>query len=404
MAKSNSKDRRKRAGETHPRVLAVRPHKRVALLIETSTSWGRRLIEGIGNYARQQGPWEFYIEARGINEHIELPAGWDGDGVIARIHTPALAKQLQRRKLPTVNVSSSDAAGKLFPRALVDERVIAQLMFDHLRERGFVNFAYCGESKMSVIRTRAAIFEDVVRRAGFTCNVYEGAVDPHGYALAQDDRARWLSSLPKPVGVVCWNAVAARRTAEACRWGDIHIPEDVALVAGSSDDLMIEMVHPPITAAELPLERLGYQAALMLDQMIQTGKRADNSLISEDVTIAARQSTDVLAIDDPPIREALRFIREHAGEPVGVPDVLEHVAVSRRVLERQFRLLLGRSPAHEIRRMHVERAKQLLVQTNLSVAQVAAASGFRFVERLIPVFRKYVGTTPLKYRKRMRPA
>lgn len=385
-------------------VRGVAGHPRVAILVETSTSWGRRIIEGIGSYARVHGPWEFYLEARGINESIPVPTGWRGEGIIARVRSKALAEQIVKLGVPAVNVSSvevPEAAG--FPRVLVDERTQAEHVLRHFRERGFTNFAYCGEFRLSFVRTRVAVFEEVVRRAGFACHVYAGSTRPLGYAAAQEDRARWLRSLPKPVGVVSWNAVAARRTAEACRWAGIHIPEEVAIVAGSSDDLMIEMVHPPITAVEMPLEKLGYEAAAALDRMMKGGPRPADVLLTDGITVEPRQSTDVLAVDEPSIREALRFIRENAGSPIGVPDVLSAVAVSRRVLERRFREVLGRTPAQEIRRVHLERAKQLLTQTSLSVSEVATASGFLYVERLIPVFRGEVGMTPLQYRKRMRP-
>lgn len=395
------------ASPAGPGAMAIAPRNpRVAILIETSTSWGRRIIEGIGQYARTNGPWEFYLDARGFNENIELPIGWVGDGVIARIRTESLARQIRRQKIPAVNVSSVDVAAAKFPRILVDERAIAQKVFDHFRERGFWNFAYCSEARFRVIQTRRAIFESIVQEAGFACRVFESSGRAKGYAAEQEERGRWLQSLPKPIGVVSWNAVAARRTAEACRWAGLHVPEEVAIMAGSSDDLMIEMVHPPISAVEMPLERIGFEAAAALDRMMKgrstVGTEPDIS-ISDGIGISARQSTDILAVDDPVVFRALQFIRTHSGQAVSVPELTEHVAVSRRVLERRFQEVIGRSPAQEIRRAHLERARQLLVETNIPIANVATASGFHYVEHFIHLFRQDMKMTPREYRRRMRP-
>jgi LacI family transcriptional regulator len=381
-------------------------HPRVAILIETSTSWGRRIIEGIGQYARANGPWEFYLDARGFNEDIELPSGWVGDGVVGRIRTESLARHLKRQRIPVVNVSSVDVASARFPRILIDERTIAQRVFDHFRERGFWNFAYCSEARFRVIQTRRAIFANIVQEAGFECHVFESSGTAKGYAAEQEERGRWLQSLPKPIGVVSWNAVAARRTAEACRWAGIAVPEEVAIMAGSSDDLMIEMVHPPISAVEMPLERVGFEAAGALDRMMKgqsTIVTEPDISITDGVSISARQSTDILAVDDPVVCRAMQFIRMHSGQAVGVPELTEHVAVSRRVLERRFQEVIGRSPAQEIRRAHLERARQLLIETNIPIADVATASGFHYVEHFIQVFRQEMKMTPRDFRRRMRP-
>jgi len=95
---------------------------------------------------------------------------------------------------------------------------------------------------------------------------------------------------------------------------------------------------------------------------------------------------------------AIGYIREHATEGIHVDDILRVVPSSRRRLERLFHDLLGRSPAEEIRRVRIERARHLLATTDLSIPRVAAASGFGTGEYLATVFRQATGTSPLKYR------
>jgi len=91
-----------------------------------------------------------------------------------------------------------------------------------------------------------------------------------------------------------------------------------------------------------------------------------------------------------------------AGEPIRVSDVLRKVAVSRSWLERRFQQALGRTPAEEIRRVHLEQAKRLLADTDLPVPDVASASGFGSREYLAYAFKEATGLTPRAYRTNAR--
>lgn len=378
---------------------------RVAILIETSTSWGRRIIRGFGNYVEAHGPWQLFLEPKGLDEVMALPRGWKGEGIIAAVRTPDLARQLSRLKVPIVNVSGLRQKLATWPRVIVREDEIAKQAFEHMRERGFTRFGYLSTTRVKFIHEKASIFAGIVREAGYECLMYEGSIDTTNsryFSIEQKAWAKWLARLPKPIALIAWNAIAARRVLEACRSVDVHVPEDVAVLAASSDDLMIEMVQPPISAVELPLERVGFESARLLDEMM-CGRKVPDEVLLSPLGVAARQSTDVLAVDEPEIRDVLRFIREHAGDPIGVPDVLRAVPLSRRVLERKFKHILGRTPLEEIRRVRLERAIQLLTKTNLPIPKVATQSGFQYVEHFIPVFRKHIGMTPLAYRKHAHP-
>jgi LacI family transcriptional regulator len=118
--------------------------------------------------------------------------------------------------------------------------------------------------------------------------------------------------------------------------------------------------------------------------------------------VVPRASTDVLAVDNAEVAAALRFIREHAAKPIQVHDVVEHVSVSRRSLERHFGRVVGHPIANEIRRAHVERAKHLLMTSNLKLPQIAAGSGFTNATRLGIVFHRQVGEPPAEFRRRSR--
>jgi LacI family transcriptional regulator len=349
------------------------------------------------------------LEPSGYNESLLVPDGWDGDGVIARIRDQQLAAQLREIGKPTVNVSGVVLAGVNWPRVVSDETEIAAAALTHLRERGFRKFAFYGPAAMPYVRQRGELFMQLVRQAGFECDIYGAANgDPAnpGWAQLQSDLARWLEGLSKPVGVMTWNALESRRVSDACRVCGFRVPEDVALISVDTDELVSEMIFPTLSGVQMSTEKIGYEAARLLHQMV-LGQKSESQTVQVPIQgIVTRQSTDVLAVEDPALLIAAKFIRDNAHKPISALDVARAADVSRRDLERKFRESLGTSPARQIRRAHVDRAKELLAQTNLKITKVAQMSGFNHVERMIVTFRSATGFTPLAYRKhrQMEPA
>ena len=176
------------------------------------------------------------------------------------------------------------------------------------------------------------------------------------------------------------------------------MPEEVALLSGSDDDLLCEISRVPISAILVAAEQIGYAAAEQLDNLLNDRAASVDPLLIPPLQVIPRRSTDTLAINDMALIKAITFIREHARQNLQVSEVAHHAGVSRRVLERRFVQILGRTPAVEIRRVHFDRAKTLLAETKLSIPDVAEASGFASPEYMASVFRKEIAITPLKYR------
>jgi LacI family transcriptional regulator len=214
--------------------------------------------------------------------------------------------------------------------------------------------------------------------------------------------ARWLHELPKPVGVLTWANRLARELIEVCRENEILVPEEVAVLGGDDDDLLCEACNPALSGIQVNSEQVGYRAAELLDRLMDGNAAPKRPILIRPLGITARRSTEVLAIEDLDLALAVRFIRDHASDPITVADVLEAVPVSRRQLERDFQRVLSRTPAAEIRRVHLERAKDLLTNTDHTIPEVAVNSGFGSPEYLAQVFRRDVGVSPLKYRTQIR--
>ncbi len=376
---------------------------RIAVLVDTSTGWGRRLVRGIGSYVRRRGIWHVWIMAGGQNPQIRLPAGWRGEGVIARVASHATARHIAKAGVPIVNVSAIKLKGVDLPRVATDLRAAARLAAEHLLDRGFSHFAYCGPQWRSYVEDHYQGFAIALAEAGRECAFYRpgpGAGVSDSWHTQQKDLARWLKTLPKPVGILTWATERAQELIHACGGAGLLVPEQVAVLAADEDELLCEMCNPPLSGIALSSERIGYEAAALLDRLMRGRRPPKSPILIKATGVVARQSTDTLALDDDDLAQAIAFIRSRAADPIQVKDVLRAVPVSRRRLERRFQEVLRRTPAAEIRRVHVERAKLLLAETDMPVPDIAAASGFGSREYLACIFKSETGLSPQQYRKR----
>ena len=176
---------------------------RVAVLVETSTSWGRHIVAGIHEYHHRGQPWQLFIEARGANEHLRVPRNWSGDGVIARVATPLMAAELRALRIPVVNVSAIQLPGVRFPRVQHDTAAGAAMAARYLGERGFRHFAYFSLLDLPYVAAQQLAFRAAVRRLGGTysaCAVRPGRGAEPDWNLDPAPLLAWLRSLPKPAG------------------------------------------------------------------------------------------------------------------------------------------------------------------------------------------------------------
>jgi LacI family transcriptional regulator len=383
---------------------ASRRSPRVAVLVETSTGWGRDIIRGVHSYSQKHGPWQLFVEPRGADELLELPRGWSGDGVIARVNRPELARQLKSRRIPVINVSAMHLPHAPFRRVASDVAASADLAATYFLERGFKNFAYVSLHGPQYVSQQRDAFLKALKWAGHGCVDFDLKVHGIGHApdwnLRIDRLAHWLKALPKPVAIFTWSG--GREIIHACAYAGLAVPEQVALLSGSNDDLFCEVSPIPISAVRQSCQEIGNQAASLLQRLMRGGTVSMKPHWIAPLSVVTRQSTDTLALNDSALVAALKYIRENADKLIQVRDVCVSAGLSRRVLERRFAELLGRSPASHIRRVHLDRAKKLLAETNLPVPEVASRSGFGSPEYLAYALARGEGMSPLRYRRRTR--
>lgn len=378
---------------------------RIALLVSAWNEYGRGIIEGVWQYAQEHGPWLLEMQPGEPDESTEVLHGWTGDGMIAAVQTRRLAAKLRALGLPVVNVSGSRREGIDFPRVTSDAKAVVRMAVAHMHEKGIRNIVFCGEPERPFLDFWTEAFRSVMADAGAEAVIYQPSArlgSKAGMAARQNDRLRWIETLPKPVGIIGWATGICRHLAMACTELGVLVPEEVAILSLETEDLLGRVVHPPISGVDIPVRRIGYEAAAQLDRLLH-GKAADPDEIQlPPLGVTTRQSTDLVACSDPHVQQALRFIRDHAHEGIDVRTVLKAVPMARRSLERRFHDLIGRSPADEIRRVKINKVRHLLDTTHMSIPDIAEACGFKYVEHMIPVFKKHHGNTPSRYRTNAR--
>jgi LacI family transcriptional regulator len=198
---------------------------------------------------------------------------------------------------------------------------------------------------------------------------------------------------------------AALDLASACRHADLGVPEQVAIIGVNNDDLICESAWSPLSSVDAGFTKIGYAAAQLMERLIRGERLAlkDRQIRLLPLRVVKRLSTDILAVDDPQIAAAVRYIREHACDPCSVEQVLREVPTGRRWLERQFMKKLGRSPRAEILRVQMEKAKRLLLEPGMTLPTIAERCGFSSGPTFGRSFLNVTGISPASYRRSALP-
>jgi LacI family transcriptional regulator len=410
----------------------------LALVLPTEYEYARDVLRGIiaathedNYYASLQGAkrfrkkplWLFRIyrgaTCRSVDDLRRYFNDWNPEGVICQIWDTALAEFYRELGVPVVQVFGG-ATHSDFGRLLPDDFAAGRLAARHFLERGFWHFGFVGSGGRSDSNDREAGFKAEIerdyaereksreaRRTRFTYSRYdtdtEAGIPDRQHESRHHARARgsWLTSLPKPLAVFAANDSWGFEMVQTARELKLHVPDDVAILGVDDDELLCEIVHPPLSSIRLGAEDIGRTAMQLLAQRMLGKKARGNAASVPPVGVVTRQSTDVVAVKDAGIAAAIRHIREHAAEGISVKQLLETIPVSRRMLERRFISVLGRTPSEEIRRVRAERIKTLL-KTDRSIYEIARSTGFTTQEYLATHFLRETGMTPTEYRNQFR--
>jgi LacI family transcriptional regulator len=381
--------------------------RKVALIYNATQGYDLKVVSGVAAYLREGARWNVYLEENSLKDQ-RLPDlhTWQGNGIIANFDDPRVATAVIRSKLPTVGFGSGYgwySSKSRIPYFSSNKGEVARLAADHLMERGFRHFAYCGYPRSQTngwSEERGQAFAEYVKLRGFPCQIYRGRYkSSHEWAAIQRSLSQWLVSLPKPVGLMAADDERARQVLEVCRASGLRVPEHVAVIGVDNNELLCQLSTPLLTSVDQGAMRVGYEAAALLDRMMAGKKPRQRWFRIEPVGVVMRHSTDILTIEDTRVANAMAFIREHACEGIKVREVVAATFMSRKSLETHFKAVMGQSVHTAIRRAQLERARVLIHETDLPVKQVAPRTGFKSVQHMTNVFTKMFGVPPAKYRR-----
>ena len=381
--------------------------RHVALIIETSSAYGRNLLSGIVRFMRMHDQWSVFLEQRDLWKRPPSWLNeWCGDGIISRATTPRLLEAIARTGVPLVEVTDRRGDSDL-PQVRSDDAAIGRIGAEHVIERGFRRFGFCGfKSEAWSTRRERAFVEAVENRSQSACSCFNSTW--HGpsarpWDAEQESIVAWLKELVPPFAVMACNDVRGQHVIDACSELGLAVPEQVAVVGVDNDELLCRVCSPPLSSVVPNAEMVGFRAAEALARLMQGENVDEHTLEIKPLGVATRQSTDVVAIEDRDVAGALHFIRTHACRGLSVEEVVSNSAVSRSTLERQVRKYLGRTPQEEIRHVQIKRARELLLTTDLSAERIATLCGFEHPEYLHVVFKRITGMTTGEFRRQANP-
>jgi len=381
-------------------------HK-VALIYDAKLPYDLKVISGIARYMHEGADFITYIEENALrNQKLPDLRTWKGDGIIANFDDPNVAESVLKSHLPVVGFGGGYG---WFPRKSAipyfynDQKLVAQMAADHMLERGFRNFAYCGfvsspSNLWSEERQRA--YSSYLRTQGIACHIYQARhKTTRQWNAFMESMGAWLISLPKPVAIMAANDQRAHHVLVACRAFHLQVPEEISVIGVDNDELLCQLCTPELSSIEQDAVRIGYEAAAMLDRMMRGQHPRKRHFSIPPVGVVVRRSTEAFAIEDRIVNEAMSYIRIHARSGIKVEHLVHALGLSRSTLETRFRTAMGYSIHSVIQRTQIERVRQLLGESTLAIKEIAASSGFKSVPHMTDLFGKIYGQTPARYRK-----
>ncbi len=377
--------------------------RQVALLIEATNGYARGLLHGVARYTHEHARWTVYFEPHALDEPPpKWLKSWKGDGILARVGDHRMARAVTAVGVPVVEMRRMLTLPGI-PAIGPDHQAVARLAAGHLLERGFRNFGFCGLPRGvdPPLDDRADAVVEHLKGLGFSCRLFPAA---RGIPWEQEQKrlVRWIRELPKPAGVMTCQDNRGLQVLRACLQAGVAVPDEVAVVGAGNDDCLCNLSHPPLSSIDLAAETIGYEAAVLLERLMDRRPPPAGGILVPPRGVVTRFSSDVLATEDQAVSRTVGFIRSRARDDIQVSDVLAHVQLSRSGLEPRLKRVLGRTIHQEIHHVRIERVKTLLSRSDLPTKQIAAQTGFHSVQYLTRVFRKATGQTPANYRKRMR--
>lgn len=372
---------------------------RIGIFTQLEHTIQREVVQSLISFSSQAYGWDFELPR-------PLGAPWTTcqnnplDGVIA---WPAVQNLpfLRRLKVPVVCLGSSVISG--FPNVSFDNKESGRMAARYFIERGFRRLVMLTGEKSLFCKLRAEGFQQAAHTAKAECKIFY--VNKYSKNQAMWSRfatnlKQWLDKTSQPAGLLTDTALTGFLALPVIRQAGIRVPEELSILTVGSDSILCETSTPALSSIVIPGVSMGVEVAKLLQSLLLGERRSSNLIMLPPTRIVERDSSNILYVGDEIVTRALKLINEHASTPFTIADLLKAVPASRRSLEIRFKKAIGRTLQKEIWRVHLEKAKQLLAETQFAMPDVAEGSGFADAQRLSEIFKRELKESPTSYRKR----
>lgn len=383
-----------------PRVI-VSLGDRVALraIVELAREWGWDLVD--------------VVFTRGVIPDNPAPQG----ALVDLLPTDPLVKRLIQMGCPTVRLGGlPHHQDHSVPAVLPDLTLWGRVALDHFAERGFRDVAFIAHNptrREENFNSLYVAFSQRARERGLHFHLHElihgdqaspeTFHDPSAkYQRRVQEVGGWLASLPMPVGVLASNDYMAATVCTMCMECGLSMPDKVALLGIGNDPLICELSPVALSSLDPAEDERGRQAALLLRGMMRGDAAPAQPVMVPPRGVVERRSTNMLAVPDALVVQGIRFIWDHFDQNLSVDDVASAVGVTRRKLERAFRMHLKRGVNAELRRKRLERLREMLRTSALPVSKIVSMVGYQSRYYLNASFRRAYGCSPAEYRRQHR--
>jgi len=373
--------------------------KQIALAFPMGVSHLERVAYGIRRYSRERGDWQLITNPEKHILEISQLANWKGDGVIGFINTHEEASLIKKMNLPAVNLSGALEKSPI-PRVRVNYFEMGSMGAEHLISRGFEHFAYYGIKDVWYAQEIGRGFKETIDDFGKNFSQYDAKSTLSGnWSGGDKNLVKWLRDLPKPVALQAAHDPRALEVLQTCIRNEIKVPEELALLGTNNDGITCELAQPTLSSVPRDGEQIGYEAAKLLDRLMNGDKAPAEDIVISPIKIVDRESTAYLALKDPDLLRAVQYIKKNIDKQINVNTICQYISRSRRWLEYSFKKEMNMTPLEFITQTRVNKAKELLADSeNFKLSAVAYMSGFSSTDQMNKAFKKFYAKSARHFR------
>jgi len=378
---------------------------KILLLIDYSSNFSRRLLEGLIKYSKENGPWmfyrlpEYYKTLYGKEGILRWVKEWNADAIIAQWGDEGI-NLLKNLDIPVI-LQNYQKRSEYFSNLTGDYKATGKMAAKFFAQKGFHNFAFYGNKGVVWSLERAEGYRREVERTGGDYYYFETEnLSGEQWSRSHIHLDDWLLSLPKPIALFACDDYFALQVSEICKINNIKIPDEISLLGVDNDELICNLSDPPISSIVLELEKGGYETGRLIDKLVKKEKVGQFNIVINPVRVEVRLSTEKYDVSSKYILEVVKYIEENFKSDISIDELSHLVPLSRRNLEVKFKKDLGTSIYQFILNCRVEHLAYLLLTTDRSLFDLAYEVGFKDCKNVSRVFKKFKSDSPNEYRQK----